>query len=75
MATPTTQAAKHAAQTRCKRGHPLSGENLYLYDHRRADGRVYRLRMCKACQRERGRRYRAEGRYRTATEPDAEGPS
>lgn len=42
-----TQAGKHARQTHCKRGHPLSGENLYVWvdpNHRRGP-----KRQCKAC--------------------------
>lgn len=36
------------AKTHCKRGHPLSGDNVYLT---RGDGR----RQCRACRRERQR--------------------
>lgn len=35
--------ALNAVKTHCKRGHPLSGENLYLY----SDGR----RSCQVCRR------------------------
>ena len=42
----TSIFAKEAAQTHCKRGHPLSGENLYV----RPDGRP--LRECLTCRRE-----------------------
>lgn len=37
----------NAAKTHCKRGHPLSGDNLRIRN--RADGRTFRL--CLACKR------------------------
>ncbi len=37
-------ARRRGAQTHCKRGHPLSGDNLYLYPS--GGGRV-----CRACRR------------------------
>jgi len=40
-------AAENARKTHCKRGHPLSGENLKILLHH--TGRLYR--SCKACQR------------------------
>ena len=43
--------AMKARQTECIRGHPLSGDNLYM----RLDGH----RACKICKRECLRRYRA----------------
>ncbi len=55
METPTMQTAMNAAKTHCPQGHPYSGSNLYTYEHRQPDGRVYRYRMCKACARERQR--------------------
>lgn len=42
-------AAKNARKTHCKRGHILSGENLYLYK-----GAV---RICRQCQQGRVREY------------------
>ena len=39
-------SAKNAKKTHCKRGHALSGENLYVYQGRR---------YCRACGREWGR--------------------
>ena len=41
--------AVNAQKTHCKRGHPLEGENLYLYK----DGR----RDCRQCMHIRGREY------------------
>jgi hypothetical protein len=42
----TSPAAENARKTTCKRGHPLSGENLYL-----SNG----ARSCLACRRETSR--------------------
>ncbi len=42
-------AAKNARKTHCKRGHALSGENVYLYRGT--------MRHCRECNRERGRAY------------------
>jgi hypothetical protein len=47
----TSPSAQSARQTHCKRGHPLSGDNLSV----RSDGR----RVCVSCARENGRRWRA----------------
>ena len=47
---------KNAAQTHCKHGHPLSGENLYL-KHRRS-GRVDRV--CLTCHRKWQREMKAK---------------
>jgi hypothetical protein len=46
--------AKKSAQTHCKRGHPLSGDNIYI---QKWHGKEYRV--CRACHafRERQRRY------------------
>jgi hypothetical protein len=44
--------AKKARQTHCKRGHPLSGDNLRPSDLKRGH------RKCRVCYRERQRRYR-----------------
>lgn len=57
MATASTQAARRASQTTCKRGHPLSGTNLAVYVDTRKNGRTYWQRYCLTCKRERGRRY------------------
>ena len=42
----TSFSAQNATKTHCKRGHALSGENLYVYQGRR---------YCRACGREWGR--------------------
>lgn len=48
-------SAQNAAKTHCKRGHPLSGDNLYVMPR---TGR----RQCRACHRARQRaRHRASG--------------
>lgn len=47
-------AAKRRAQTHCKNGHPLSGENLYLHP---SGSR----RVCKTCLRKHKAEYRARG--------------
>lgn len=44
-----------ASQTHCKRGHPLSGDNLYVYP---STG----LRMCKTCHRASGRKNKPQNR-------------
>lgn len=48
--------AKNARKESCKRGHPLSGANLYVYE-KNGD------RHCKECDRQRQRRYYAEGKH------------
>lgn len=48
--------AKLARQTHCKRGHPLSGDNLYQSALRRGQ------RQCLTCRRARERRYREAAR-------------
>lgn len=55
-------AAVNAKKTHCKNGHALEGENLYVKDVPRGDLRG-KKRLCKTCQREEQRRYRA-GRVR-----------
>lgn len=45
-------AARHARQIHCKRGHPLSGDNLYITP----DGR----RQCKICKLELLRKFRSK---------------
>jgi hypothetical protein len=47
--------ARQARQTHCKRGHPLSGDNIYVYSG---------MRKCKTCtlERTRARRQRAKDR-------------
>lgn len=40
--------AQLARQTHCKRGHPLSGDNLYVYPNGK--------RLCRTCERERKKR-------------------
>lgn len=46
-----------SAKTRCKWGHPLSGENIYIW----TDG-VHTKRLCKSCGRIKANRYYHEGR-------------
>jgi hypothetical protein len=46
-----TLPARNAAKTHCKRGHALSGANLYRY----SDGR----RSCRTCQTAHAQRYYA----------------
>jgi hypothetical protein len=41
-------------RTHCKRGHPLSGDNLYLF----TDSRGYTRRYCRTCRRDNERRRR-----------------
>lgn len=48
-------SAVNARRTRCKHGHPLSGDNLYV----RPDGKG---RQCIACQRRRERAHAAKRR-------------
>ena len=43
--------------THCKHGHPLSGENLRI-----APDGIYKKRRCKACVRNRQKKYRAKMR-------------
>ena len=43
-----SSAAKNARKTHCKRGHPLSGENLYRFGGSRS---------CRECQQRRVREY------------------
>jgi hypothetical protein len=50
----TTNAAALSAQTHCKAGHPLSGENLYLNPRGN--------RQCRECQRRRHREWEARQR-------------
>ena len=40
----------NAAKSHCPKGHPYSGENLYVYENGARD--------CKACRRDRQRAYR-----------------
>ena len=40
-------AKKRRAQTHCKRGHPLSGENLHIYVNKKGA----KARVCKECKR------------------------
>jgi hypothetical protein len=49
-----TLAAENAAKTHCKRGHPLSGENLYVEPKG--------TRACKQCRRDAVRRSREKKR-------------
>ena len=48
---------KAVAQTHCKNGHPLSGDNLLA---------TKRQRACRACQRERSRRHYARHKAKEA---------
>ena len=52
-------AAVNARKTHCKRGHPLSGENLSLFEQ---DGKI--KRRCVACMRMHARRQKARLRAR-----------
>lgn len=54
-ASPFTMAAKRRAQTHCKRGHPLSGDNLMI----RTNG----SRRCRECVRVRARALNARRRW------------
>ena len=45
-------AAENARKTHCPQGHPYEGENLFTYNQGR-------FRRCRACDRERGRQWRA----------------
>lgn len=45
----TSPLAEQARQTHCTRGHPLSGDNLYLYHNPRGNTR----RVCRQCTRDR----------------------
>lgn len=53
-----TIVAENAAKTHCKRGHPLSGDNLFV----RRDGR----RRCRTCERASAKRQRNTDEYRAA---------
>lgn len=48
------RTAQHARQTHCVNGHPLGGENLYLYVRR--NGRT--TRVCRQCKRDHDSRRR-----------------
>lgn len=52
-------SARNARKVRCKRGHQLSGDNVYL-----KPGKYGPLRVCVACRRVSGRRYERERRLR-----------
>jgi hypothetical protein len=55
-------------QTHCKNGHPLSGDNLYLFT---SNG--YQVRGCKLCRHEATRRWRREqAAQRPPTQPKPE---
>jgi hypothetical protein len=55
---------RHAAKTtHCKRGHPLSGDNIFL--HRRPDG-VHR--RCKTCERAQMAAWKLANKARRQTE-------
>ncbi len=43
--------AINARKTECKRGHPLSGDNIYLATKKNKSGSTYVNRNCRACQR------------------------
>lgn len=53
-------------KTHCKRGHPLSGDNLRVYTYR---DRTWR--QCMACERARWTRNNAERKLRALGVPDA----
>lgn len=57
---PERSVARFAAQTHCKQGHPLAGDNLYSY----VDVAGYRHRQCITCRR--ATRRRAYERERAA---------
>lgn len=48
----------HRGKARCKRGHPLTGDNVYYHKNRRG-------RSCRACDRMHHRRYRAQKRAKS----------
>lgn len=48
--------ARHKERTHCKRGHPLSGDNVYLYDGK------YPTRICRTCGRERSKLFQRQVR-------------
>jgi hypothetical protein len=50
----------HARQTHCLRGHPLSGDNLYIWPGK--DGGHGRTRMCRTCHSQCEARRRARKR-------------
>ena len=50
--------AKNARKTHCPKGHPYSGENLYLY----VGGKHKGNRQCRICGRERQREYQKRKR-------------
>lgn len=49
-------AAMHLAKTHCPAGHPLSGENLYVYVTKEG----FTERACRICRRESAERYEAK---------------
>lgn len=57
------KGAQHHRQTHCTHGHPLLGDNLRLLI--RSDGHPVR-RVCRTCERERGKRWRDSGGQRRA---------
>lgn len=63
-------AARRARQTHCKRGHPLSGTNLYITKNG--------TRHCRTCSRDRARenmrKRRAESTARLAAGDDSQVP-
>ncbi len=56
-----TGSAKGRAKPRCKRGHPLDGENLRVLVRTR-DGKTYEERICRACVRLRNKEYKRRTR-------------
>lgn len=53
--------AKHAKKKKCKRGHPLSMDNLASHEWK-----TYGWRKCKKCSQIRQAQYKAEGRGKYA---------
>ncbi|MEU7240291.1 HNH endonuclease signature motif containing protein [Streptomyces sparsogenes] len=67
--SPIASAAVNAKKTHCKRGHPLSGENLLINE---GGGRV-----CRTCVRLRGRQnyYKRSGRDFDIDDPQSMAPA
>lgn len=55
-----TAKEQWSRKTHCKRGHPLSGDNLFPYIKKEANGRSHEARGCKACRNESTRRWKAK---------------
>jgi hypothetical protein len=53
------RSLKEPVQTRCKRGHPLNGDNLRILIRPNKDG-TRQERICRACVRLRNRKYKRQ---------------